>query len=385
MANMNRGALPMSWQPYVYLAYLGMLLFQPIFSGNGAVDWLWTVALIAAFLPAYIVSFGRRGALGTAAIWWMVLLGALSLGIPLNTGGSVFFVYAAAAAPMLWSPRAAVRMIVVLLAVTAALLLVSPIPDPFRLATFLPAFVFVPLIGGVQIFESERERANAKLHLAHDEIEHIAAVAERERIARDLHDLLGHTLSLIRIKSELAARLIDSDPQRARSEIEDVERTARETLSDVRAAVQGYRASGLTGEVAAAKLALEASGVLFFYHSEPLLLPPRLEAALAFVLREAVTNVVRHARASRCTVTLGSESGRVVLEVSDDGVGGVVDEGNGLGSLRERLRALGGDVEVGPHPAGGFRVRARAPLPEDTAAADAAGVRGDSRARLEPT
>ena len=379
---MSRRKAKLGWQPYLYLVYLGILLFQPIFSDGGSVEWLWTAVLIVAFVPVVLYSFGRTGWVATATIAWMVLLGTLSIGIPLNTGGTVFFVYAAAAAPLIWSSRAAIRLIVALLAWTSVLFFLSSIPDPFRLATFLPAFVFIPLIGGLQIFEGERERGNAKLRLAHDEIERIAAVAERERIARDLHDLLGHTLSVIRIKSELAARLVGADPQRARREIEDVERTARETLGQVRAAVQGYRASGFTGEVASAKLALEASGVVLSYATDPLEMPPRLETALALVLREAVTNVVRHAQASRCSVTLGIESGYVVLEVADNGVGGVALEGNGLGSLRERLRALGGTVEVGPAEPSGFRIRARAPLPDADATDVASQARPDAVGRL---
>jgi two-component system sensor histidine kinase DesK len=363
-------AKKIDWQPYIYLIYLGMLLFQPIFSDAGAIEWIWTVVLVAAFLPVYLYSFYRRGWVASAAIAWMAVLGAVSLGVPLNTGGAVFFVYGAAAAPMIWSPKVAIRVIIALMALTAVLFIISPIPDPFRWAVFLPGFIFVPLIGGVQIFEAEKVRANAKLRRAHDEIERIAAVAERERIARDLHDLLGHTLSVIRVKSELAARLIDRDPGRARGEIEDVERTAREALAEVRAAVQGYRTSGFTGEVASAKLALEASDVVFSYHADPVALPPRLEAAFAYVLREAVTNIVRHAHATRCSVSLLEEDGELVLRVEDNGVAAEIVEGNGLGSLRERLRALGGTVAITRAEPSGFHLEARAPLPSAGAADD---------------
>jgi two-component system sensor histidine kinase DesK len=356
-------AKKIDWQPYIYLIYLGMLLFQPIFSDAGPIDWVWTGVLVAAFLPVYLYSYYKRGWVAAAAIGWMAVLGTVSLGVPLNTGGAVFFVYGAAAAPMIWSPKVAIRLILALMALTVVLFVISPIPDPFRWAVFLPGFIFVPLIGGVQIFEAEKMRANRKLRRAHDEIERIAAVAERERIARDLHDLLGHTLSVIRVKSELASRLIDRDPERARGEIEDVERTAREALAEVRAAVQGYRTSGFTGEVASAKLALEASDVVFSYHADPVALPPRLEAAFAFVLREAVTNVVRHARATRCSASLTVEDDELVLRVQDNGVGSESVEGNGLGSLRERLRALGGSVELSRGDPDGFHLEARALLP----------------------
>ena len=371
------------WQPYAYLAVLGILLFHPIFSNEGLSDWLWTGALIAAFLPVYLASFRVRGWLATAAIAWMTLLGVVSLAFPLNTGGAVFFIYAAAA-PHAWSTRGAVRFIVGLLVVVAILALISPVPMPYRVVLFLPAFIFVPLIGGQQIFDVERERSNAKLRQAHDEVEHIAAVAERERIGRDLHDLLGHTLSVIRVKSELAGRLVEIDPARAKAEIDGVEQTAREALAEVRAAVQGYRSTGLTGEVVSSKLALEAAGVAFSFRADPDPLPPRIEAALGFVLREAVTNIVRHAGASLCTATVEVHEGRVALTVHDNGVGTAGQEGNGLSNLRERIRALGGDVSLTSEPGQGLAVRAWVPLPESTVAR-ATDARAPGPARLEPT
>ena len=288
----------------------------------------------------------------------------VSLAFPLNTGGAVFFVYAAAAAPFAWFTRVTVRFIVGLLVMVAVLALISPVPMPYRIALFLPAFIFVPLIGGLQIFEAEREKSNSKLRLAQEEVEHIATVAERERIARDLHDLLGHTLSVIRVKSELAGRLVEIEPERAKAEIEGVEQTAREALAEVRAAVQGYRSTGLTGEVVSSKFALEAAGVTFSFRADPDPLPSRIKAALGFVLREAVTNVVRHAGASRCTATVEVQEGRVALTVHDNGIGTSDQEGNGLSNLRERIRALGGEVALTSEPGQGFTVRAWVPLPE---------------------
>ena len=125
----------------------------------------------------------------------------------------------------------------------------------------VPALVFTIVTGAANIFDAERERAQRRLRRADEEIERLAALAERERIARDLHDLLGHTLSVIVVKSELAARLAERDPARAGEEMRDVERIGREALAEVRAAVVGYRAQGLRGELDGARRALAAAGV----------------------------------------------------------------------------------------------------------------------------
>uniref|UniRef100_UPI002353B7B1 sensor histidine kinase n=1 Tax=Deinococcus geothermalis TaxID=68909 RepID=UPI002353B7B1 len=175
------------------------------------------------------------------------------------------------------------------------------------------------------------------------EKEALAADAERERIARDLHDLLGHTLSVIVLKSELASKLAQRDPARAVQEIREVERISREALSEVRAAVSGYRGSGLKAELARAKVALDAAGVRLEYGGQPGPLPPEVEHGMSMVLREAVTNVVRHAHARECRVNITREGERYRLEIADDGVGGAAPEGTGLTSMRERVRALGGE------------------------------------------
>ena len=139
--------------------------------------------------------------------------------------------------------------------------------------------------------------AAEKLQLAQEEIEHLAKVAERERIARDLHDLLGHTLSLITLKAELARKLVDRDPQRAKQEMQDVEHTSRAALADVREAISGYRGQGLAAELLRARQTLETAGITVDCEASEVPLSPAQETVLALALREAVTNVVRHAQA----------------------------------------------------------------------------------------
>jgi two-component system sensor histidine kinase DesK len=209
---------------------------------------------------------------------------------------------------------------------------------------------------------------------------HLAAAEERLRLARDMHDLLGHSLSLITLKSELAGRFMDAGKtEQARGQVADIESVARQSLTDVRAAITGYRKPSLSVELAAARTALATTGVTLEAPSTlaeeyPGLGAPEAET-LAWALREAVTNVIRHAEgATQCTVVLDEtwdEDGSrfVVLEINDNGRGpGKALPGNGLAGLDERLALVGGRLETSPGRHGkGFRVRALVPLGPVTA------------------
>ena len=330
----------LGWEPYIYLVYLSFLFFQPLYEPGNALDWVLIGLMIALFLPVYFWTWrapGKRALWGVAG---MTLLGALST--PLNPGASSFYIYAAAAAAFTGPPRFAAKVVGVIFTLGLLSAAFSGIPWPYWLAAFAPALIFVPIIGGVNIFQAEKARANAKLRLAHDEISRLAKVAERERIARDLHDLLGHTLSSITLKSELASRLALADPVRAEREMREVAQVSRGALKEVREAVSGYRARNLAGELTHAREMLAATGVRLEYFAEPLNLPPVQEGTLALALREAVTNVVRHAHASVCMVRLLRVGDEVRLEVVDNGLGKCAPDGAGLSGMGERAELLGG-------------------------------------------
>ncbi|MGH8282341.1 MAG: sensor histidine kinase, partial [Gammaproteobacteria bacterium] len=211
---------------------------------------------------------------------------------------------------------------------------------------------FVVILGLANLYFGEMNRKNRALKLSQEEIRKLAAGAERERIGRDLHDLLGHTLTLITVKAELAAKLAERDLAGAAREIRDVERISREALAQVREAVGGYRSSGLTGELANARVALTAANVKLAEKVEPPNLSPAQDSALAMVLREAVTNVVRHSGAQHCRIRLENHNDQLRLLIEDDGRGGKVREGNGLRGMRERLQALSGQLEIASDQAG---------------------------------
>lgn len=215
----------------------------------------------------------------------------------------------------------------------------------------------------IAIFTSFAHCHQVQMRRSHEEILRLATLAERERIGRDLHDLLGHTLSVVALKSELARKLIDRDLDAARTEIAEVERVARDSLSQVRTAVSGIRNTALSAELVAATALLEAQGLKVKCETENVKLPHDRETALALSLREAATNIRRHSGATGVTIRVKQESQAVVVEVADDGRGGRIVPGNGLTGMRERLGNVGGTLALLTNQHGGTLLRASVPLP----------------------
>ncbi len=367
------------YAPYLWLVYLGALVFQPAFDPDTtAADWVAVGVMVAAFLPLYRASVAERDQRRL-----MFLLAAMAglgvVGTLVNAGAGVFVVYAAAFAGRLSPVRRAMATVAVLAGLAGVLFLVSTVPQPWRLLAVGPIIVFVVVIGAAGIIDGERRRTQARLRRADEEIERLATIAERERIARDLHDLLGQTLSVVVLKSELAGRLVRSDPDRAEQEVREVEQTARTALAEVRSAVAGYRAKGLGGELVNARRALSAAGVDLQATIDLPVLPAEYEAALALGLREAVTNVVRHANAHHTTIHAVATRDEVTLEVRDDGRGTSGPDGSGLAGMRERIAALGGHVTRRAGPSGasdpGTVVTIRLPRTPSTAEAPSPAAR----------
>ncbi len=329
------------WAPFVWLCYFVFFLLDPVLNHAGLKQWMFTALGTIAFLLLYFRFFWVGSCRGKL----LVIAGLVLLGVaysPYNQGATTFFIFASAFIPFTVETESSA--ILLLLGVAAIGVL------DWKLFHLNNWFLFYGCglsltIGGSNVFFAERDRSMTKLRLANTEIEHLAKVAERERIARDLHDVLGHTLSVIILKSELAGKLIDRDPARARAEIADVEQTSREALSEVRKTIRGYHEHSLETEIKNARATLETAGLLVQADSADLSLTPAQESVVAMVVREAVTNVVRHANARNCRLQLAPRDGNCLLEIEDDGRGGVMEEGNGLRGMRERIESLGGTVQ----------------------------------------
>jgi two-component system, NarL family, sensor histidine kinase DesK len=237
----------------------------------------------------------------------------------------------------------------------------------------LPLVLLVRGLGLDMIGIARLSSALREVHAARAELARLAVIEERLRLARDLHDLLGHTLSLIVLKSELAGRLIETKPAQAAHEIQEVEQVARQSLREVREAVAGYRQPQLASELDGARQLLEAAGIdCQIEHAAPAL-PPATDAVLAWAVREGVTNVIRHSRARTCRIRVTCAADSVRAEVINDDHGGRQqpdtrhEVGSGLAGLTERVRACGGQVEAGPlQSAGGFGLLVELPIPSQS-------------------
>jgi two-component system sensor histidine kinase DesK len=225
------------------------------------------------------------------------------------------------------------------------------------------------MIGFVRLSDALRELQRARGELARQ-----AVLEERLRMARDLHDLLGHTLSLITLKSELAGRLLQKNPHAATEQVHEVERVARQALREVREAVAGYRQRTLRGELDGTRQILEAAGIECTIEYEPQLLPPSTDIVLAWVVREGVTNVIRHSRAQHCLIRITSSDAYVRAEITNDGAPhretSTVEWGSGLFGLAERVANEGGKLQAGRQstPNGpGFQLRVEIPRSNSTA------------------
>ncbi|MFI7213311.1 sensor histidine kinase [Micromonospora maritima] len=215
------------------------------------------------------------------------------------------------------------------------------------------------LAGVVTLAFARMAQLVEELRRTQRELARTAVREERLRFARDLHDLLGHTLSLVVVKAEVVRRLVPTDPRRAAVEAADIERIGRTALTEVRDAVTGYRDHGFDRELANARAALADAGIALTVRQSGEPLAARVDDAFGWVLREAVTNVLRHSGASRCEIEVRPDADGWVLTVRDDGVGGRPEPGNGLRGLAERLEQARGTLDLRPAPGGGLRLTAR--------------------------
>lgn len=360
-------ALGMIW--LIFLIYPVASLFRQHFSPlHRGLMLVGLAAFIALYLPLAI--FRQQVTFSNTRPHWLGIAALFVLALVLSIAGGEswlsLFIYFEATVGWL-PPRIAMRYV----AGTSALVGVLGLrlhDNPLNISSDV---LQTALIGIIIVSMFQLIRTNAALREAREELARLAVAEERLRFARDLHDLLGHSLSLITLKSELAGRLTAISPERAAAEIHDIEQVAREALREVRDAVAGYRQPALAAELVGARTILEAAGITCEVADMAGALPAPTDAVLAWTVREGVTNVIRHSRARRCTIRVTRDGGEAQVEVTDDGCG-MVDErasglsprigGSGLPGLAERVTARGGRFAAGPLERGGFRLRVTLPI-----------------------
>jgi len=347
-----------------YLVFLAGPIIGEIQSRRAFATTVAVLATLAVFAGLNLVwwatlAFERE--LGPRAIAVLVAMCAVASGLTLHDSGWVWcFIYCGVAvAASSWDRLRSALLVAAVVALTVAVGLVTHVTWDV-----LPDVALIVVMGGFGMLgTSHLIETNFQLRQAREEVGRLAVAEERLRFARDLHDLLGHSLSVIVLKSELAARLSGPSPDRAADEIRDVERVAREALREVREAVAGYRQLGLSQELESVRATLGAAGIDARLQSTAGALPTPVDSTLAWALREGVTNVLRHSRAGRVEARVSRSDDHVELELLDDGVGcDGCGDGNGLRGLRERVAARDGTLAAGPRPEGGFRLAVRLPV-----------------------
>jgi two-component system, NarL family, sensor histidine kinase DesK len=319
----------------VFAAFIVVLPLSPPRNGIAdeplwALDWLGVALFLALFAAAVDAARKRR-----PGLWIVAVITLLALGFaPFNQGSTVLFAYACSLAP--WfvggNARRTVTVTAIILAAFSVEVWLAALPLRFWLFTL-----------GWSVIAAVSYLWVVNMMLSMDRL---AKMAERERIARDLHDVLGHTLSLITLKAELAGQLLGQEPEieRARREMADVESISRGALAEVRKTIRDYRAETLQMEVDRVAAMLSAAGIEMNCERGVAQLDTTRERVLGLALREAVTNVVRHSGARNCHIRMQQAQHDYLLEVEDDGRGGSYNEGQGLRGMRERVEALGGSL-----------------------------------------
>lgn len=330
---------------WLYLLYLANLAWQPLFDPTASwVDWAIAAGIIALFVPLFVLSFRRRERSASTALVATVVLGFAATLV--NVGASVLFVYAAAMVAER-ERKHALRWNVGMTFLLFLLAAISPVPYPYRLWGVLPSLAFLWIVALQTQSEVAQRTESERLRIESVRTGELATAAERERIARDLHDLLGQSLTSLVVRAQLIQTLATADPGAVAAQAQQLEESARTGLEQVRTAVSGLHELALDDEVETARRTLAAAGIDATVHVPAEVVPsPLVERSLALALREAVTNVVRHAGAAACTISVVRADELWRLEVTDDGRGGDAPEGNGLRGMRERIAAVGGRVEL---------------------------------------
>ncbi|MET8298039.1 sensor histidine kinase [Streptomyces sp. NPDC005180] len=341
---------------------LGMGAISNVIHGETPNPWIGAAGLLV-FNSLYITlvfrAFDQRARQAPATRWCLAALGAVTCALAGAYGGTwlLFFPLLGLATGAVVRGRRLGRLLFGLSALAGVIGGLREGWDALGIVygTFLSGMVTAAILA---LAETVRELRDTRQELARAAVDQ-----ERLRFSRDLHDLLGHTLSVIVVKSEAARRIAPRDMEAALGQVRDIETVGRQALTEIREAVTGYREASLAAELDRARSALTAAGIEPAVRQSGPPLPPQTAALLGWVVREAATNAVRHSGAATCDIAVRGGTERVRLEITDDGRGvGSTPPGSGLTGLGERLAAAGGTLSSGPMPGGGFRVTAELPV-----------------------
>jgi two-component system sensor histidine kinase DesK len=335
------------FSPYVWLIYLPLFFIPVMISHHESIDLVWTALALITFLGLYFHAYWVKS---QYVIYHIVAIGLLGTLVAFITPTAcTLFIYAGAFCSRLMPLKYAMTVLVSLLIWIASISWFFS----FEMYFYQPALVFTLIVGILNIYQCALHQNKQALILSRKETQRLAQVAERERIARDLHDLIGHTFSVITIKADLAGRLIDKDLEKARIEIKQLENISRDALSQVREVVSGYRTSDLLSELANAKNVFNSVDIDFYYQFEnideqQIELDSTNNKELAIVLRELVTNIIKHAKATQVTAIIKHQDGKIVLAMQDDGQGfeNSQHKGFGIKGIEERIQKLKGFVAI---------------------------------------
>ncbi|MEU1622716.1 histidine kinase [Streptomyces sp. NPDC005722] len=366
---------------FTFLPWLlmGVGALSHLLQGKAANPWLGGLGLLAfnsLYIGVVFTSFDPRTARGKVPRRYLLALAAVTYALAIGYGGSwlVFFPLLSLAVGIVVRGR---RMgpVLVALAVSAGIVSGMRSGDIWEGVSIGYGSLISGLVTAAMLTLFD---AVTQLRATRQELARNAVAEERLRFSRDLHDLLGHTLSVVVVKAEAARRLAPRDLEAALAQVADIEAVGRQALTEIREAVTGYREGSLSTELDRARSALAAAGIEAVVKESGPPLPSQTEALLGWVVREGVTNVVRHSGAATCVIELAGTGGRVRLRITDDGrgVGSAPGSGPGSGSgsgsglkgLTERLATAGGSLGTGPGPGGGFRVVAELPVEEEQTA-----------------
>ncbi len=330
------------YSAYINLVFLsllfGNLYFRPVYGAELAIIIIGLLTFLVCYFRAYVAEQNKLS-------FYIIAISLLGVGISeINLGGNIMFVYAAAFCGNFENRKKAFLYLFLILAFTVFYSLFTDKSSYF----WIPAIFMSLALGMLNINRAEVLHKNKALKQSQQETQQLAKIAERERISRDLHDLLGHSLSVITLKSELAGKMLEkSQPsEKIRAEIKAIEALSRETLAQVRDAVKGYNKATISGELLQAKVAMEASGIKLITNMPSIKIPLKIESELALILREAITNIIRHADTKKVWIELKLVEQKLSLAISDQGQFTLKKPSSGLQNMQSRIEFLGGSMEI---------------------------------------